>query len=90
MKLYWVDSPLAEWGAYIFANSRNQARTMSPEIKWGGEEYINIRAKVMGETNKVNEPVVVECSEHPLYPLVVEMGHYYYDPDTDEKIEPVL
>lgn len=83
MNLYWVEEKEAEWGVFVFAQTRNKARSMLPDYE-NGVEYITTRAKLIGKTDEVKQDTLVDWYLHPLYPLVQKLGGKFTDPEEGE------
>ena len=84
MNLYWVEEKDAEWGVFVFAKTRNKARSMLPDYEdevW----YVNTRAKLIGKTEEVTQETLVDWYLHPLYPLVQKLGGKFADPESEEE-----
>ena len=73
MNLYWVTEKDAEWGVFVFAQTRNKARTMLPDFEYGSE-YKDVSARLIGKTEEVEQEIVVDSESHPLYPIVLKLG----------------
>jgi len=78
MNLYWVADDEAGWGVFVFTNARNRARYMLLDFKYGSK-YIDVRAKLIGKTEEVEQETVVDDEGHPLYPLVQKLGGKFTD-----------
>ena len=81
MKLYIVEEVDGEWCIFVFAERANFARVaywnyFSHALEF---EYIDVRARLLGKTDKVKEQVIVDDEIHPLYPIVREFGGGFTD-----------
>ena len=84
MNLYFVSEKEAEWGVYVFTNTRNRARYLLPDFE-DGMQYASTSAKLIGKTDEVVEEAVVDDEFHPLYPIVQKLGGKFYDPESEEE-----
>ena len=84
MNLYWVAEKDAEWGVFVFAQTRNKARAMLPDFE-DGTEYITTQANLVGKTEEVEQETVVDSDYHPLYPIVQKLGGKFTDLEEEEE-----
>lgn len=74
MNLYWVTDN-DDYGAYVFAESRNKARMMMVH-HFDDEEYIDLRAYLKAK-DVGGDSRVVECEEEKGYDRVLACGCRY-------------
>lgn len=73
INLYWVQEIYGEWGVYIFAKLPGLAKSAF-QRQYDSIEYLDIRVRLVGKTDKVSKLTVVDHERHPLYPVVLELG----------------
>lgn len=83
MNLYWVAEKDAEWGVFVFSQSRNRARYMLPKFE-EGIEYITTKANLIGKTEEVGQETVIDDKDHSLYPVVLKLGGRFTDLEGEE------
>ena len=83
MNLYWVTEEGAEWVVFVFAQTRNKARSML-HADDKGVEYITTRARLIGKTEEVKQETLVDTERHPLYWIVKKLGWTFTDLEGDE------
>lgn len=79
MKLFIVEEIDGEWCIFVFAERANLAKAAYMKYFSHVLEYIDIRAKLIGKTDKVKEQAIVDDEYHPLYPIVLELGGGFTD-----------
>ena len=82
MNLYRVCDKHYEWGCFVFAQSRNQAKYLVADSF--GEDYINMRCKTLKRGVNIDHYLVVDCEDAKGYDLVQECGFHY---PTQEEID---
>jgi len=91
MNLYLVRVGAAEWVSFVFAEREGLAKSAFKKeyenyVDWG-IDYVDIRAFLKGKTDKVTETTVVDDPQHPLYPIVLELGCRYASLEELEEME---
>lgn len=78
MNLYNVMDKNYDWGCFVFAPTRNKAKTIVS--KHFDQEYIDLRSTLLKRS--VSNPsycLVVDCPEDKNYYLVEQLGFSYND-----------
>ena len=79
MKLYIVEEVDGEWCIFVFAERVGLAKVAYCNFFGEPTKYIDVRARLLGKTDKVKEQVIVDDERHPLYPIVREFGGAFTD-----------
>lgn len=89
MNLYKVYEKGEEWGAYVFAERAGLAKAYFARFgpSYYPPDYIDIRAELIGKTDKVTEITLVDDDKDSLYPIVLELGGRFDYEDEDEENE---
>ena len=76
MNLYSVQPVEEEYCLFVFAKSGNRAKTLATHYFTSDneEDYINLRYRTIKKNTSVDNEVVIDDCDHPLYAKVVEMG----------------
>ena len=79
LNLYIVEEVDGEWCIFVFAERANLAKVAYCNYFGNETEYIDVRARLLGNTDKVKQQVIVDDEGHPLYPIVREFGGGFTD-----------
>lgn len=82
MNLYRVCDKHYEWGCFVFAKSRNQAKYIV--ANYFSEEYTAMRARILKRGVNIDHSLIVDCEDSKGYDLVQECGFRY---PTQEEID---
>ena len=79
MNLYECNYDEAEWICYVFAENRNKARSLFHEFfdSGSGEQFIWVRSKLIGTSDAIDTPTVVDSEMHKDYHTVLELCDGY-------------
>lgn len=80
MNLYVCRYDEQDWISYVFAETRGKAKYLFNKF-WGGgdEEFYWVRSSLVGKSDSVKIPTVVDCEEDEHYPAVLELCDGYVD-----------
>lgn len=79
MNLYMCNYDEAEWICYVFAETRGKARSLFHEFfdSGSGEQFIWVRSKLIGTSDAIDTPTVVDSERHNGYPAVLALCDGY-------------
>ena len=88
VNLYWVQVGYEEfsWGYFVFATSRNRAKSICVHHFHEEEEYIDFRTRTLKKNvNMVRRDSIIDSPDDPGYGRVTELGFYYVDEKEDSQ-----
>ena len=84
MNLYMCWGFGAEYVTFVFAENARQAKRMT--LDWENNAlghydvtYEDNAHHLVGKTDEVEKPCVVDHKTHPMYPIVEKLGSYFVD-----------
>ncbi len=88
MNLYIVSPYHKDWCCFVFARSRNRAKSLVAGYLRGDYEieYIDLRSRTGAKNTEVKDEAVVDWDEHPLYETVKKYGYEYLNWDEIEEV----
>lgn len=79
MNLYMCRYDEAEWICYVFAENRNKARSLFHGFfdSGSGEQFVDVRSRLIGKSDMIGAPTVVDSERHKNYPAVLALCDGY-------------
>lgn len=86
VNLYFVHQEYAEYGCFVFASTRNKAKSLCVNHFTDDESYIDMRSRTMAKNVGGRNNVVVDCQYDDAYKRVLDAGCEFIS-DEEELLE---